>query len=125
VSRAGKRKAAYEKALAQIETDQPLISLSHQRWVFACSAKIEGNQAAAGRDYQAAGYQDREVGRSTSVQGRSIASGNSTIIKASAKTGMMSSGLTMMNLLPAPSVKRAMARRGFGIFRGGEASRRS
>jgi peptide/nickel transport system substrate-binding protein len=37
-----KRKAAYEKAFAQIEADMPLIYLYHQHWVFAYSAKIEG-----------------------------------------------------------------------------------
>ena len=42
VSEPAKRKAAYEKALAQIEADKPLIYLYHQHWVFAYSAKIEG-----------------------------------------------------------------------------------
>lgn len=37
-----KRKAAYEKALTQIEADRPLIYLYHQAWVFAHTAKLEG-----------------------------------------------------------------------------------
>ena len=42
VSEPAKRKAAYEKALTQIEADKPLIYLYHQHWVFAYSAKLEG-----------------------------------------------------------------------------------
>ena len=37
-----KRKAAYEKALTQIEADKPLIYLYHQALIFAHSAKLEG-----------------------------------------------------------------------------------
>ena len=37
-----KRKAAYEKALTQIEADKPLIYLYHQALIFAYSAKLEG-----------------------------------------------------------------------------------
>jgi len=37
-----RRKAAYEKALAQIEADRPLIYLYHQALIFAHSAKLEG-----------------------------------------------------------------------------------
>ncbi len=37
-----KRKAAYEKAIAQIEADKPLIYLYHQALIFAHSAKLQG-----------------------------------------------------------------------------------
>ncbi len=37
-----KRKVAYEKALAQIEADKPLIYLYHQALIFAHSAKLQG-----------------------------------------------------------------------------------
>jgi peptide/nickel transport system substrate-binding protein len=37
-----KRKMAYEKALAQIEADKPLIYLYHQALIFAHSAKLQG-----------------------------------------------------------------------------------
>jgi peptide/nickel transport system substrate-binding protein len=39
-----KRKAAYEKAMAQIEADRPLIYLYHQAYIFAHSARLEGYQ---------------------------------------------------------------------------------
>src|SRR5712671_1922459 len=42
VSEPAKRKVAYEKALAQIEADKPLIYLYHQAYIFAHSAKLEG-----------------------------------------------------------------------------------
>jgi ABC-type transport system substrate-binding protein len=42
VNEPAKRKAAYEKALTQIEPGKPLIYLYHQHWVFAYSAKTEG-----------------------------------------------------------------------------------
>ena len=37
-----KRKAAYEKAVAEIEADKPLIYLYHQALIFAHSAKLQG-----------------------------------------------------------------------------------
>jgi peptide/nickel transport system substrate-binding protein len=37
-----KRKVAYEKALAQIEADKPLIYLYHQALIFAYSTKLQG-----------------------------------------------------------------------------------
>jgi peptide/nickel transport system substrate-binding protein len=37
-----KRKVAYEKAIAQIEADRPLIYLYHQALIFAHSAKLQG-----------------------------------------------------------------------------------
>jgi peptide/nickel transport system substrate-binding protein len=37
-----KRKAAYEKALTQIEADRPLIYLYHQALIFAYTAKLQG-----------------------------------------------------------------------------------
>jgi peptide/nickel transport system substrate-binding protein len=37
-----KRKAAYEKAVAEIEADRPLIYLYHQALIFAHSAKLQG-----------------------------------------------------------------------------------
>jgi peptide/nickel transport system substrate-binding protein len=37
-----KRKVAYEKAVAQIEADRPLIYLYHQALIFAHSAKLQG-----------------------------------------------------------------------------------
>jgi len=37
-----KRKAAYEKAVAEIEADKPLIYLYHQALIFAYSAKLQG-----------------------------------------------------------------------------------
>jgi peptide/nickel transport system substrate-binding protein len=37
-----KRKAAYEKAVAQIEADKPLIYLYHEALIFAYSAKLQG-----------------------------------------------------------------------------------
>ena len=37
-----KRKAAYEKAMAQIDADRPLIYIYHQAYIFAYSAKLEG-----------------------------------------------------------------------------------
>ncbi len=37
-----KRKAAYEKALTQIEADRPLIYLYHQALIFAHTAKLQG-----------------------------------------------------------------------------------
>ena len=37
-----KRKAAYEKAFAEIEADRPLIYLYHQALIFAHSAKLQG-----------------------------------------------------------------------------------
>lgn len=37
-----KRKAAYEKAFAQIQADRPLIYLYHQAWIFAHAAKLQG-----------------------------------------------------------------------------------
>jgi len=37
-----KRKAAYEKAFAQIQADRPLIYLYHQALIFAHSAKLQG-----------------------------------------------------------------------------------
>jgi peptide/nickel transport system substrate-binding protein len=36
-----KRKAAYEKAVAEIEADKPLIYLYHQALIFAYSAKLQ------------------------------------------------------------------------------------
>jgi peptide/nickel transport system substrate-binding protein len=42
VTEPAKRKAAYEKALTQIEADKPLIYLYHQAWIFAHTAKLEG-----------------------------------------------------------------------------------
>jgi len=42
VSEPGKRKAAYEKALAQIEADKPLIYIYHQAYIFAHSARLDG-----------------------------------------------------------------------------------
>jgi peptide/nickel transport system substrate-binding protein len=42
VTEHAKRKAAYEKALTQIEADKPLIYLYHQAWIFAHTAKLEG-----------------------------------------------------------------------------------
>jgi peptide/nickel transport system substrate-binding protein len=42
VSEPAKRKAAYEKAMAQIEADTPLIYLYHQAYIFAHSARLEG-----------------------------------------------------------------------------------
>jgi peptide/nickel transport system substrate-binding protein len=42
VTEPAKRKAAYEKAIAQIEADKPLIYLYHQAYIFAHSAKLEG-----------------------------------------------------------------------------------
>jgi peptide/nickel transport system substrate-binding protein len=41
-----KRKAAYEKAFAQIQADRPLIYLYHQSLIFAHSAKLEGYRQA-------------------------------------------------------------------------------
>ena len=38
----GKRKAAYEAALTQIEADRPLIYLYHQVLIFAYTAKLDG-----------------------------------------------------------------------------------
>jgi peptide/nickel transport system substrate-binding protein len=37
-----RRKAAFEKVVAQIEADEPLIYLYHQALIFAYSAKLEG-----------------------------------------------------------------------------------
>jgi peptide/nickel transport system substrate-binding protein len=37
-----KRKAAYEKAVAEIEADKPLIYLYHEALIFAYSAKLQG-----------------------------------------------------------------------------------
>jgi peptide/nickel transport system substrate-binding protein len=42
VTEPAKRKAAYEKALTQIDADKPLIYLYHQAWIFAHTAKLEG-----------------------------------------------------------------------------------
>ncbi|MGB9367307.1 MAG: ABC transporter substrate-binding protein [Xanthobacteraceae bacterium] len=42
VSEPAKRKAAYEKAMAQIDADKPLIYLYHQAYIFAYSAKLQG-----------------------------------------------------------------------------------
>jgi peptide/nickel transport system substrate-binding protein len=42
VTEPAKRKAAYEKAIAQIELDRPLIYLYHQAYIFAHSARLEG-----------------------------------------------------------------------------------
>jgi peptide/nickel transport system substrate-binding protein len=40
------RKAAYEKALTQIDADKPLIYLYHQAYIFAYSAKLQGYKQA-------------------------------------------------------------------------------
>ena len=42
VTAPAKRKAAYEKAMAQIEADKPLIYLYHQAYIFAYVARLEG-----------------------------------------------------------------------------------
>jgi peptide/nickel transport system substrate-binding protein len=40
------RKAAYEKALTQIDADKPLIYLYHQAYIFAYSSKLQGYKQA-------------------------------------------------------------------------------
>jgi peptide/nickel transport system substrate-binding protein len=42
ISEPAKRKAAYEKAMAQIDADRPLVYIYHQAYIFAYSAKLEG-----------------------------------------------------------------------------------
>ncbi|MEJ0079280.1 MAG: ABC transporter substrate-binding protein [Alphaproteobacteria bacterium] len=46
VTEPAKRKAAYEKALAQIDADKPLIYLYHQAYIFAYSARLQGYKQA-------------------------------------------------------------------------------
>src|SRR3954463_2431263 len=46
VTEPAKRKAAYEKALTQIDADKPLIYLYHQAYIFAYSAKLQGYKQA-------------------------------------------------------------------------------
>ena len=46
VNEPAKRKAAYEKALTQIDADKPLIYLYHQAYIFAYSAKLQGYKQA-------------------------------------------------------------------------------
>ena len=46
VTEPAKRKAAYEKALTQIDADKPLIYLYHQAYIFAHSAKLQGYKQA-------------------------------------------------------------------------------
>jgi len=46
VTEPARRKAAYEKALTQINADMPLIYLYHQAYIFAYSAKLQGYKQA-------------------------------------------------------------------------------